>query len=130
MVNTPRSTQPFILLKLIKWVRGTPGNWVVKKMSNHWLSEENEGIPAVPQKLDYHPLLPLCFSRKYWVCSFHAVFDHISQNVSTPSLIVNTKCKILDLELLLIPWIRSSLFLGYHKILESIVMLFLLRNKC
>ena len=92
----------------LHWVRGTPGNWVVKKCPSTVFV--GGGECGIRESLQYHKngLIFPCslngFSRKCWVCSFHAVFSHISQNVCTrplPSLAVYTKWEILDLELIL-----------------------------
>ena len=82
MVNAPESSQPFILVRLIKWVLGTPGDLVVKKCpSTGFIWGMRESLQDKKIWLIFPCSLNGC-SRKCLVCSFHAVFGHISQYVS------------------------------------------------
>ena len=135
MVNAPRLTQPFIFLRLIKWVWETPGDWVVKKMSKHWLYGE------MRESLQYHkswlifPCFLNGFSRKCWVCSFPAVFGHISQNVTALPSQSKPNGKSWTWNSSWSHGLITEIFGekdngGYHKILDGIIMLLLFGNKC
>ena len=133
MVNTPGSTQPFILLKLIKRVRGTPGNWVVKKKNVQSLALWEEwGNPCSTPKIGLSSPAPFMFFPENAEFVVFIIFPKMSQPLPSQS-IPNAKSWTWNFS-----WYHGFITQifgetnngGYHKILESIVMLFLFRNKC
>ena len=115
----------------------TRNSWGVsgKKMSKHWL------YGGMRESLQYHKSWLIChcflnrFSRKCWVCSFHVVFGHISQNVTTLPSQSKPNGKSWTWNSSWYHGLITEIFGekgngGYHKILEGIIMLFLFGNKC
>ena len=117
------------------WVRGTPGNWVVKKCPSTGFV--GGGVCGMSESLQYHKsgLIFPCslngFSRKCWVCSLFpkmsappSSFPCSQYQMGNPG--PGTHLDIIDS-------IHSNIVEtnhgGHHKILESI-MLFLCGNKC
>ena len=109
MVNALRSTQPFILLRLVKRVRGTPGDWVVKQMSQHLLFLGEWKNFCSTTKIGLSSPVPLMvFSEKGEFVVFMQFLVIFPKTSPPPSLRVNTKWEILELELPLILWAHHS----------------------
>ena len=65
---TSRSTQSFILLRLIKWVPGTSGNLVVQSKLPPWSGSSLEPVEPHPQKATIKAFLFFLFKNAKNIC--------------------------------------------------------------